>query len=113
MYESRRVEPIARRHFLRRLAGHIGAAMALVFLSLFIGMAGYRWLEGLTWRDAFLNAAMLLAGEGPVTPPHTPDGKVFAGFYAMYCGLVFLGVVALVLAPIVHRILHKFHWSEG
>ena len=113
MYESRQAEPIARAHFLRRLAGHVGAAGSLIVLSLFLGMAGYRWFEELTWRDAFLNAAMLLAGEGPITPLHTPAGKVFAGFYALYSGLVFLGVVALVLAPIVHRILHKFHWPEA
>ena len=112
MYESRLAEPIAHAHFLRRLAGHIAAAASLITLSLFLGMAGYRWLEELTWQDAFLNAAMLLAGEGPITPLHTPGGKLFAGFYALYCGLVFLGVVALVLAPIGHRILHKFHWPE-
>jgi hypothetical protein len=112
MYESRTVAPIAQAHFLRRLAGHIAAAVILIVLSLFLGMAGYHWLEQQTWRDAFLNAAMLLAGEGPITPPLTPGGKLFAGFYALYCGLVFLGVVALVLAPIGHRILHKFHWPE-
>ena len=112
MYESHRVEPIGRVHFLRRLAGHLAAAVSLIVLSLFLGMAGYHWYEQQSWRDAFLNAAMLLAGEGPITPPHTPGGKLFAGFYALYCGLVFLGVVALVLAPIVHRILHKFHWPQ-
>jgi hypothetical protein len=112
MYESRQVEPIAPSHFLRRLAGHFAVGGSLIVLSLFLGMAGYRWLEALPWRDAFLNAAMLLAGEGPITPLHTPAGKVFAGFYALYSGLVFLGVLALVLAPIVHRILHKFHWPE-
>ena len=80
--------------------------------SLILGMVGYEHFEQLPWRDAFLNAAMLLGGMGPVDAPRTDGGKVFAGLYALYAGLVFLVTVALVLTPIVHRVLHKFHWEQ-
>ena len=84
----------------------------VVLGSLAGGMAGYMYFEHLPWRDAFLNAAMLLGGMGPVESPATPGGKVFAGFYALYAGLVFLVAVGIVLAPVVHRLLHQFHWDE-
>lgn len=74
-------------------------------------MAGYAHFERLAWRDAFLNTAMLLGGMGPVDLPRTPGGKLFAGLYALYAGLVFLVVVAIVLAPVIHRVLHTFHWE--
>ena len=86
-------------------------ACVVVAASLAIGMAGYAYFEGLAWRDAFLNAAMLLGGMGPVESPVTPSGKMFAGFFALYAGLVFLVGMAIVLAPIVHRVLHTFHWE--
>ena len=83
----------------------------LVAGSLIMGMAGYEYFESLEWRDAFLNAAMLLGGMGPVEAPHSRGGKVFAGLYALYAGLVFLIVAAILLAPVVHRLLHRFHWD--
>lgn len=79
--------------------------------SLLIGMAGYASFEGLPWLDAFLDAAMLLGGMGPVESPRTDGGKLFAGLYALYAGLVFLVATGVVLAPILHRLLHKFHWE--
>lgn len=109
MYESNRHQPISRLHFVRRMVWHFAAAAGLVGASLLIGMAGYVRFERLTWLDAFLNAAMLLGGMGPVDSPHTAAGKLFAGTFALYAGLVFLVVAGLVLAPVVHRILHKFH----
>ena len=111
MYEPRHHPPLSRRHFLRRMAVHFVAAVGLVALSLLVGMAGYAFYEGLHWRDAFLNAAMLLGGMGPVETPATPGGKLFAGVYALYAGLIFLVTGAILLSPVVHRILHKFHWS--
>jgi hypothetical protein len=84
----------------------------LVLVSLLIGMAGYMHYEQLAWRDAFLNAAMLLGGMGPVESPHTAGGKLFAGVYALYAGLVFLVATGVVFAPVVHRLLHKFHWED-
>src|SRR5262245_28317678 len=99
VYEHRRTRPLPRRPFLRRMAGHFAIAAALVALSLFVGMWGYERYEHLHWRDAFLNAAMLLGGMGPVDPPKTDEGKLFAGFYALYAGLVFLIVAGVLLAP--------------
>jgi hypothetical protein len=84
-------------------------ALALVAVSLFAGMAGYHVLEGLAWIDAFLNAAMLLGGMGPVNAPATFGGKLFAGLYALYCGLAVILVTGILLAPVAHRILHRFH----
>jgi hypothetical protein len=112
MYESRRHSPLPRRAFLRRLALHFGIVCALAAGSLLIGMAGYEHYEGLQWRDAFLNSAMLLGGMGPVDEPQTAGGKLFAGFYALYAGLIFVVATAVLGAPIFHRLLHKFHWDE-
>jgi hypothetical protein len=111
-YESRHQPPIAHRRFLQRLLDHFIAAMVLMVLSLAIGMAGYAYFEDLHWRDAFLNSAMLLGGMGPVDPPHTPGGKVFAGVYALYAGLVFIITAGVVVTPVLHRLLHKFHWKD-
>jgi hypothetical protein len=112
MYEPRHHPPLTRRHFLRRLATHFAVASGLIAGSLALGMAGYAYFEGLAWRDAFLNAAMLLGGMGPVESPQTPGGKLFAGAYALYAGLIFLVAAAVLLAPAFHRLMHKFHWSQ-
>lgn len=112
MYETRRHPPLTRRQFLRRLALHFAFAMSFLAGSLLLGMAGYAYFEGLAWRDAFLNAAMLLGGMGPVEDPHTPGGKVFAGLYALYAGLAFLITAGVLFAPAVHRLMHKFHWDQ-
>lgn len=113
MYESRRHPPIPRVHFIRRLLGHFLAATAVLCTSLFGGMAGYEYFEHLGWRDAFINSAMLLGGMGPVNAPQTDGGKIFAGVYALYAGLVFLIVSAIIFTPVIHRVLHTFHWEPG
>jgi len=112
IYESRVQRPLSRALFLRRLAGHVVVSVALIAGSVLLGMAGYRYFEGLSWIDSFLNATMLLGGMGPVESPRTAGGKIFAGCYALYAGLVFLVAVAIILAPLFHRILHRFHWEE-
>jgi hypothetical protein len=91
--------------------GHASAAAGIAAGSLFLGMLGYHTLVRIPWVDAFLNAAMLLGGMGPVDMPHTSAGKLFAGIYALYAGLVFLVTAALLAAPILHRVLHRFHWD--
>jgi hypothetical protein len=87
-------------------------AVLIVLGSLLIGMIGYVLFEHLSWTDAFLNAAMLLGGMGPVDLPRTEGGKLFAGGYALYAGLVFLILMGLVVGPVFHRVLHKFHWDR-
>ena len=111
MYESRLQPPLSRLAFLGRMLRHSAAAALLVVLSLGGGVLGYMHFERLAWRDAFLNAAMLLGGMGPVNVPRTDAGKLFAGLYALYAGLVFLIVAGVLLAPVVHRVLHRFHWE--
>jgi hypothetical protein len=112
MYENRRQPLLPRGRYLARLAAHAALAFLLAVVSLLAGMWGYSHYEHLGWRDAFMNAAMLLGGMGPVHTPATPGGKLFAGLYALYAGLVFLVVVGIVLAPVVHRVLHRFHLQE-
>ena len=111
MYEPRHHPPIPQRQFLRRMAAHFAVASVFIVGSLLIGMGGYAYFERLGWRDAFLNAAMLMGGMGPVETPVTPGGKLFAGVYALYCGLVVLVAAAILIAPAFHRFLHEFHWK--
>lgn len=111
MYESRTDTPLPRLGFARRLVRHLLAALSLLAASLGVGMLGYSHFEHLSAVDAFLNAAMLLGGMGPVDAPVTVGGKLFAGAYALYAGLVFIVSAALIFTPIVHRVLHRFHWS--
>jgi hypothetical protein len=92
---------------------HVGFALALLVLSMAVGMWGYHHFESLAWRDAFLNTAMLLGGMGPVDPLKTNGGKLFAGCFALYAGVVFLFSAGLLIAPIAHRLLHKFHWESS
>lgn len=112
MYESRHQRPIPQTVFLRRFLAHLAVAIGLLAGSLVLGMTGYVHFEDLSGMDAFLNSAMLLGGMGPVNPPQTPAGKLFAGLYALYAGLVFIVTAALVVTPVLHRVLHHFHWDE-
>ena len=111
MYESKLQTPLPRASFARRLLVHVLLAAGLLVVSLGIGILGYSCFENLSILDAFLNSAMLLGGMGPVNSPVTSGGKLFAGLYALYAGLVFIVTAALMFAPIAHRILHKFHWN--
>lgn len=113
VFEHRSQPLLPRRKFLVRLAQSGAVALAVVGASLFIGMVGYHAFEGLGWMDAFLNASMLLGGMGPVNAPGTNGGKLFAGLYALYCGLVVIVVAGVLLAPVAHRILHKFHLERS
>ena len=113
MYERRKDRLLPRRGFLKRFAVHLGVAVLVLVGSLVAGMAGYVYFEGLGWLDAFLNASMLLGGMGPVESPVTQGGKLFAGLYALYAGMVVLVVASIILAPVVHRVLHRFHWDDS
>jgi len=109
MYEHRNQPLLPRAAFFRRLAFHVLVAFGIVFGSLAIGVFGYHLFGRLSWIDSLLNAAMLLGGMGPVDPLHTVAGKLFASFYSLYSGIVFLVVVGIVFAPVFHRFLHRFH----
>ncbi len=94
------------------MVSHAFALVPLGTCTLALGMAIYHCVEGLSWPDAFLNAAMLLGGMGPVESPRTDGGKLFAGLYALYAGLVFLVTASIVFAPVLHRLMHRFHWGK-
>jgi len=112
MYETRKQPLLRPRDFLRRVLGHLAAACVLLLGSVAIGMAGYMHFERLSALDAFLDTAMLLGGMGPVHIPVTDDGKLFAGFFALYAGIVFIATAALLLGPVAHRVLHRFHLDK-
>jgi hypothetical protein len=109
-YEHRGEPLLPWRMFLLRRVGKTAATAAVIIVaSLVIGMLGYRLTEGMGWLDAFLNASMILGGMGPVDPMHSAAGKLFAGIYALYSGLVLVGTAGLLLAPFMHRLMHRFH----
>src|SRR5579872_7342063 len=109
MYEHRTDSLLPRRAFLARLATSVGIGLLLVAICLGIGMAGYHYFENLSWVDAFANASMILSGMGPMATLQTNSGKIFAGCYALFSGLAFITIIGIVLAPVAHRFLHKFH----
>lgn len=113
MFEHKSQALIPARAFAIRMAGSLGVALGLVLLSLLAGMIGYRQFENLGWLDAFLNAAMLLGGMGPVALPVTDAGKLFAGIYALYCGLVVILAAGIVLTPVAHRLMHAVHLEDA
>ena len=112
MYENKRQQVISHQQFMRRLRQHLWVALALLIGSLAMGMVGYKVFEQLAWIDGFLNSALLLGGMGPVNPPLTEAGKLFAGMYALYAGLVFVVTAALMVTPVAHRLLHRFHCDD-
>ena len=109
MFEHRSDPLLPRRKYVKRVARHGLFAFALIFVSLWIGIIGYHFLEGLGWIDATVNAAMILGGMGPVNELRTDAGKLFAAAYALFSGIVFLAAVAVLFAPVFHRFLHRFH----
>jgi len=112
LYEHYRQPLISRAAFTLRILLHVAIALGIVFVSLGIGIIGYHVFEGLSWIDATVNASMILGGMGPVNQLYTNAGKLFAAFYALFSGIVFLVAVAVILAPVVHRILHRFHFED-
>ncbi len=86
--------------------------LLLLAFSLGMGMLGYHFLENLSWIDSLLNASMILGGMGPVAPLQTVTGKLFASFYALYSGVILLASVGILVTPIFHRFLHRFHLAE-
>ncbi len=112
-FESRHEPLLTRGRFIWRLSKNLGASIVLSVLSLLAGMAGYHHFEKMSWIDAYANASMILSGMGPLTPMETTGGKLFAGTYALYSGLVLIIATGLILAPVLHRVLHHFHLESG
>ncbi len=104
---------LGRRLFVKRLLIAFASASLLIGISLFGGMLGYHYLESMPWIDAFANAAMILSGMGPLGTLQTWGGKLFAGFYALYSGLALILATGILLAPVIHRLLHQFHLEPG
>jgi hypothetical protein len=100
------------RVFYSRVAKAFLATLGVIAFSLLLGTLGYHYFGHMGWLDALLNASMILTGMGPVTPMETPEGKMFSIFYCLYSGIAFLSLVAILMAPIYHRFLHRFNLDE-
>jgi len=109
MFEHRKDQLLPPREFVLRLGWSVAAGGVLIAFSLSVGMLGYHFLGGIPWIDSFLDAAMILSGMGPVSELHGNGMKLFAGCYAIYCGIALIGTTGVILAPVIHRSLHKFH----
>ena len=112
MYEHHKQPLASKKVFVQRLTRNGWIGLLLLIFSLGIGMLGYHFLENLSWIDSLLNASMILGGMGPVTPLQTNAGKIFASFYAIYSGVILLASVGILIAPIFHRFLHRFHLAD-
>jgi hypothetical protein len=112
MYEHKSEPLLPFRHFLRRQIEHVLIGLGIISVSLGMGIAGYHFLGKLAWIDSLVNASMILGGMGPVDPLQTAAVKIFASFYALYSGVIFLVVVGVMIAPIMHRLLHRLHMAE-
>ncbi len=112
MYEHHKQPLATQKVFARRLALNGLIGLLLLTVSLGIGMIGYHFFEGFSWIDSLLNASMILGGMGPVNPIKTDAGKIFASFYAIYSGVILLASVGILITPIFHRFLHRFHLAE-
>lgn len=106
-------EPLLPRDlFVKRMLKHLLLGVVTILFSLMIGIIGYHYLEGIGWIDSLLEASMILGGMGPVNELHTDSGKIFASMYALFSGIVFLVTVGIIIAPAVHRFLHRLHVDE-
>ena len=111
-FEHREEKPISTRHFVLRLLHCSLIAGVIVCSALTVGIVGYHWIGKLDWIDSFLNASMILGGMGPVDPMPSDAGKIFSGCYALFSGLVFIALAGFLVAPVAHRVLHRFHYEE-
>ena len=113
MFEHISKPVLPRKQFLSRMTRALLLGLGLIMISLAIGMVGYLWFfPTLDWADAFVNAAMILSGMGPLAIPETTGAKIFSGCYAIYSGLMLVMSAGVVFAPLVHRFLHKLHADE-
>ena len=109
MFEGKHDKVVPLSVFARRMLHAVGLSLGLVLPALSIGIVGYHWIDKLNWVDSLLEASMILGGMGPVNPLRNDAAKIFASGYALFSGLVLIGVMGIILTPIAHRVLHKFH----
>jgi len=112
MYEHRKQPLLSRLEFLKRVGRHGLVALGVLVFGLGSGILGYHFIAHLSWIDSLLNASMIIGGMGPVDPLPNNAAKLFASFYALFSGLAFVGIVSVLLAPFVHRLLHRIHAEE-
>jgi hypothetical protein len=112
MYERRVDELAPRSIFIKRIVGSLGIAIGVIVIALLVGISGYHFIAGFNWIDSLLEASMILGGMGPVKELHDDASKIFASIYALFSGLVILALMGIMLSPIVHRIMHKFHVDD-
>jgi len=111
-FEHRTDQLASRSTFIKRIVGSLGIALCVIVFGLSLGILGYRFIAGFSWIDSLLEASMILGGMGPVKELHDDGSKIFASIYALFSGLVVLALMGIMLSPVVHRILHKFHVDE-
>src|SRR4030043_2147652 len=109
MFEHHKHPLLTSRQFILRQFIFLLVAIGIIIGSLIMGMLGYHFFENLSWIDSLVNAAMILGGMGPVDALHTQAGKLFASFYSLFSGMVLLVAVGVLIAPVFHRFLHRFH----
>ena len=112
MFERRHARLAPLGVFIRRMLSSLGIGLGMIAAALSIGIAGYHWIAGFGWIDSLLEASMILGGMGPVNPLPSDGAKLFASFYALFSGLIFIGVMGVVLTPLAHRMIHKFHLDD-
>jgi hypothetical protein len=112
MFEHHTKPLLPRKEYHRRILRHAGLGAVVIIVALGLGMTGYHFFEKLPWVDAFVNAAMILSGMGPMATLQTTGGKIFAGGYALFSGLALIAILGIIFAPVVHRSLHKFHLED-
>jgi len=112
MYENKRQQLAPAKVYYARAIRHTLFGIAIIGVCLYIGIAGYHYIDGIPWIDALHNASMILGGMGPVVEIKSDAGKIFSSFYALFCGVMFITTVGIMLAPTIHRFFHKLHMEE-
>ncbi|MEP6718716.1 MAG: hypothetical protein ABJB21_06230 [bacterium] len=113
MFEHRHEKLAPLSVFLKRMVGTASIGLVLLLITLLIGICGYHWLDGLDWIDSLVEASMILGGMGPINPLTNTSAKIFASVYALFSGVVFIALMGLLLTPVVHRLMHKFHLKDS
>ena len=112
MYERRNEQLAPRSIFIKRIIASLVVALLVIALALLVGIAGYHLIAGYNWIDSLLEASMILGGMGPVKELPDDASKVFASIYALFSGLIVIVLMGIMLSPVAHRVMHKFHVDE-